>query len=135
MADVPEKVVADKLATALSLVVGTTIFKGQPKPPSSTIPHKAIFCMPRAGRAPVPYLGGSSAKDQKYPRVQVFVRGDVDEEEGALTLARSCLEALHKAALPGYVGCVAQQSEPTPAGFDDTNHPLFSVNVELWLVD
>ena len=129
----PDLDVANLLATAGFGTVGTTIFRGQVRPPKAPIPHAALFVLASGGSNPEPYfsVSGSSASFYRC-NVQVRVRGEVEGFGAAQTKAVAVRTALHLATLAGYVRCAVNQSLPYYLGMDDTEHPEFSVNATLW---
>jgi hypothetical protein len=125
--DVATKLAADGVGT-----VGTTIFRGGTRPASSLIPHAAIFVVPRGGTLDTMINGG--AQDYSRPSVQVIIRGDVGTYIATQVKATACLTSLHKSTISGYFQVLARTPEPLYLGLDDTEHPMFSVNVELFKI-
>lgn len=127
----PDLDIASRLQAAGVGTVGTNIFRGQVRPPSSTIPHAALFVAPTGGAAPQPFLD-AGATDYRTPTVQILIRGDVGTYITTHGKAVSALDAVHKQTVSGYFQVLARTPEPLYLGLDDTEHPLFSVNVELF---
>jgi hypothetical protein len=107
--------------------LGTNLFAGPMRAVSSKIPHRAIFVLTYGGPSPLDKFSGTSI--QRHA-VQVMVRGAPDAFSVAQADAAACREALHLATISGYLRCAAIQ--PAYLGLDDTEHPLFSLNLELW---
>ena len=126
--------VATRLQAAGVGTVGTDIFRGGMRPPSSLIPHRAIFVTPSGGTGPSPLLETASGEDYFRPRVQIFIRGNVGAYILTQTLAESCITALHKSTISGFFQVLATNPEPLYLGLDDTEHPMFSVNIELYKI-
>jgi hypothetical protein len=131
----PERVVADRLvATVTGLILGGSAngntFAGPEQPPSSLIPHSAVFCVCYSGEA-TPYLG--TGTDARSFAVQVLIRGNVEDYEGAATRAYLCWQTLQRflPVVTGYIDCLCMQGGPVYIGKDDTEHPRFVVNVNL----
>ena len=129
----PDLNVATLLDGAGLGTVGTDIFIGGMRPPSSTIPKAALFVLPTGGIGPLPLLDGGAA-DYSRPTVQILIRGDVGAYIVTQTKARDCLAAVQKATMAGYFQVLARNADPLYLGLDDTEHPIFSVNVELSLI-
>jgi hypothetical protein len=125
--------IATKLQTAGVGTVGTNIFRGGLRVPSSLIPHAALFVLPQGGGGPEPLVDGG-ARDYTRPTVQVLIRGNVGTFLTTQTTAESVLNALHKSTISGYFQVLARTPQPLYLGLDDTEHPMFSVNVELFKV-
>lgn len=123
--------IAAKLQTAGVGTVGTNIFRGGTRVPSALIPEACIFVVPRGGIGPTPMVDGGS-QDYSRPNVQVIIRGNVGTYVTTQTTATSVLTALHKSTISGYFQVLARTPEPLYVGLDDTEHPVFSVNVELY---
>lgn len=129
----PDLDVATRLQTAGVGTVGTDIFTSGMRPPSDQIPHAALFVIPTGGTGPEPLLD-AGAKDYFRPTVQIMIRGDVGAYITTRTKAKSALDAVHKATVSDYFQVLARTPQPLYLGLDDTEHPLFSVNVELFRV-
>lgn len=130
----PDLDIATRLQTAGVGTVGTDIFRGglrAPKPP--TIPHAAIFVIPTGGSGPQT-LVDAGAENYSIPTVQILIRGDVGTYITTNTTAASCITAVHQSTVSGYFQVLARTPQPLYLGLDDTEHPMFSVNVELFRV-
>jgi hypothetical protein len=115
-----------------SLTLGTDLFEGPQRPPSSLIPHAVTFVIATGGPVNAPYMNDS--QDHRVNTIQVLTRGSVGDYDGALAQARASRAALHRADLasyPGYFGIVVREPDPVFLGFDDTEHPRFTFNVQL----
>lgn len=108
-------------------VLAANLFAGPVRPVSGVIPHRSIFVLEYGGLAPLDKFNGTPIQRHS---VQVMVRGNVDAFSVAQADAKACRDALHLATLSGYLRCAALQ--PAYLGLDDTEHPLFSLNLELW---
>lgn len=125
--------IASRLQSAGVGTVGTDIFRGAMRAPSSQIPNAALFVVPTGGGGPDP-LVDAGASDYSRPTVQILVRGDVGTYITTQTTATSALTAVHKSTIAGFFQVLARTPEPLYLGLDDTEHPLFSVNVELFKI-
>ena len=119
----------DAVATSplSAYTLGTNLFAGPVRPVSTVIPHRAIFVLTYGGPAPLDKFSGVSIQRHS---VQVMLRGNADAFSVAQADAKACRDALHLATIAGYMRCAAIQ--PAYLGLDDTEHPLFSLNLELW---
>lgn len=118
---------------------GANLFIGPERPPTSIVPHAAVFCRAYGGPAPVPTMGSTNPSWFRS-RVQVLIRSEPDSVTGAFTTAqtraRAIMDALTLPALSGafatYLRCQVLDSHPTYLGQDSTDHHRFTVNAELW---
>lgn len=119
----------DAVATSplSAYTTGVNLFAGPTRQPSSVIPHRAIFVLSYGGPEPLDKFSGVSIQRHS---VQVMLRGNVDAFSVAQADAKACRDALHLATISGYLRCAALQ--PAYLGLDDTEHPMFSLNLELW---
>lgn len=132
----PDAAVVTHLAAAgLGLTAGTNLFRGTMRPVAAGVPALAVFVAETGGPPPVPYIDAAVNGDTWHFDVQVMIRGNRETTAAARTLARNIRNSLHRATITGYLSVVAQQSAPTPLGFDESERPLFSVNVRLVGVD
>jgi len=125
--------IATRLAAAGVGTVGTDIFRGGLRKPSALIPQASIFVLPTGGGGPSPLLN-AGATDFTRPTVQMLVRGNVGTYITTQTKAQAALDAVHKSTIAGYFQVLARTPQPLYLGLDDTEHPMFSVNVELFKV-
>lgn len=107
--------------------LATNLFAGPVRPISAVVPHRAIFVLTYGGPSPLDKFSGVSIQRHS---VQVMLRGNPDAFSVAQADAKACRDALHLATIAGYMRCAAIQ--PVYLGLDDTEHPLFSLNLELW---
>lgn len=125
MSHVPHKDLAAYLDTQLaSLTLATNLFTG----PLTDKPDECVALIPSPGRE-----SQGVHSDQShlwYPGVQVIVRSKPHDYDGGYTLARTVLTTLHRAAVSGYWDVVCRQSSPIPAGQDQRNRYLFTINLE-----
>ena len=119
----------DAVATSplSAYTLGTNLFAGPVRPVSTVIPHRAIFVLTYGGPAPLDKFSGVSIQRHS---VQVMLRGNADAFSVAQADAKACRDALHLGTVTGYMRCAALQ--PVYLGLDDNEHPLFSLNLELW---
>lgn len=130
----PETVIADKIATATGLVVGTGIFKGPPRPwkaPTSLIPRNAVFVYSMMSFKPEQYIGIGQAL--RTFRITLFVRRRQDDFEAGQALTRDIWEALNQADVTasGYVGCLMAESDAQYIGMDDVDDHRWSMTAKL----
>lgn len=130
----PDNDIAARLQTAGVGTVGTNIFRGGMRPVSAQIPHASIFVLPTGGVGPTPFLDAGST-DFYRPTVQILIRGNVGSYITTFNTAKSCITAVHKSTIAGYFQVLARTPDPLYLGLDDTEHPMFSVNVELFYTD
>lgn len=133
----PDQAVAEYLDAVVTsplsfYTLGTNLFRGPIRAPSTTtfalIPNRAIFVLAYGGPSPLDKFNGEPI--QRHG-VQVMIRGEINTFATTQADARACYDALHLANLNnGYLRCAAIQ--PAYLGFDDTEHPLFSLNLDLW---
>lgn len=119
----------DAVATSplSAYTLGTNLFAGPVRPVSGVIPHRAIFVLTYGGPAPLDKFSGVSIQRHS---VQVMIRSNADAFSVAQADAKACRDALHLGTVTGYMRCAALQ--PVYLGLDDNEHPLFSLNLELW---
>jgi hypothetical protein len=128
-ATLPAAAVVALLSGGNGLTAGTNLFACAELPPDATVPHKAVFAAEYGGLAPMPLIG--VGRDIRSMSVQVMVRGEPDDTDGARTLAWAVWNSLQRTAPNGYIDCLCNQSGPVYLGKDDTEHPKFSVNLSL----
>lgn len=122
----PGLTLAQQVAAALSMVLGTDVFNG----PVREEPARGVWCLTYGGRAPDDIVG-NPADSYQYPRVQIRVR-DLQENFGSgETLARNVREAIHLLVPAGYIDCRAIESAPLYLGADDFGRHEWAINVEL----
>lgn len=124
---------ATRIAAQTSYVRATDLFEGPKRPyQAGVIPHKAIFCIPtNESRPQRRYLNGASSPVQ-YHNVQVYLRGDVDDWDTHRADVLSVRSAFVDWTPSGYVHARIA-SGPAFLGFDETEHPVATINVEFWL--
>ena len=132
-ATAPEAVVVSRLASQVgSLVSGTNLFRGPERPPApaSGMPHLAVFVRQYGGRNST-NLGNDAG--ERYYRIQVLVRGNVDGRAEAITLAESCLSACNRVdpTETGYIWLTSSDAGWVDLGVDDTEHPRLVFNAQL----
>ncbi len=98
----------------------------------SGIPVRAVFVQADGGPPPNDFKDGGSLG--KRPTVQIMVRGDHEDHEGGLQLARRVLDACtFPAGVEDYHSVMPIQPEPSPLPADDDGHPLWVFGVEMWI--
>ncbi len=129
-ADPPELIICNRIdAQIASLTAGTNLFQGPSRPPSNVVPHAAVFVAPYGGQSS-PDMGVPS--DDRFFKCQVRVRGNVDDWPTARTLTRSIITALDRYAPgSGWVEIRVLDAGPIDLGIDDTEHPIFVLNVRI----
>ena len=122
---------AGKIAGPRTLVLGASLYACEPIV-DGTIPVEAVFVWSAAGFAPVPYMG--VAVSVFYPRIQVRVRSKAKAagaRQEARETARGVLGLLHRAQIPGYVSCLANESEPIHLGENGHGGFEYGLNFDL----
>lgn len=121
-----EAELADHLAAQAGLGVtltrGTNLFAGEL---GGKTPDVSVLIRSTGGAPARTFLGGST---QVEDEIQVVVRGSTNARPATQTLARKCWEALHHAAVAGYVLIEAEQV-PTSMGADGAGRPLYVFNL------
>ena len=127
----PDEDVVAYLATALSLTAGTDVFSGPELDPGTYISHKALFCLADGGPPPQQFNGETTAL--RRSDVSILVRSDEGKFEAGLLFARSVRDAIHYAAITGYIDVRVLQHEPNwVPGEDADKHFRWTVNVQLF---
>lgn len=113
----PELDVANALASALGLSVGTDIKLG-PRQSIGTPGNDAatLWVTTAGGTGPAPFMPQASQGSWFDATVQVMVLGAADDQSAGWTKARQVRDALHCKAPSGYVMCLAQTAEPLYLG-------------------
>lgn len=131
----PADVIVGMLANVSGMQVppasDANLFSGPEQPPGPYIPHAAVFCVGYGGSYPITLLGVS--QDIRGFDVQVLVRGEPDNYANAQSLAYTLWQSLQRVTAPsaGYIDVLCKQSGPIYLGQDDTEHPRFTINVQL----
>lgn len=113
---------------------GQNLFRGYvraPSPDGVTVPNTALFVLARGGGRPVHYKNADGTKDRLFASVTLFVRADPNHFEDGEDLARAAWKLLQRNIPTGYVECHCLTSEPEYVGLDDTEHPIWTINLEL----
>ena len=120
------------VATYLAMTCTSGVYSGPPRPPENGIPARAVFVFPTGGRKAGNYCGGVT-KVERRSSLQIRVRGDQDDWDGGLLLARQVRDAIHHADsdLDAYTSIEVNESEPSPLGKDHQGLPEWSMNVEV----
>ena len=131
----PEVVISDKIHAAVSsLVVGTNMFLGPPKPwkiPTTAIPRNAVFVYSMLSFRPEQYIGtGEAFRDF---RIYIFVRQAQDQFATGQALTRDIWVALNQANVTssGYVGCLMAESDAQYLGMDDVDDHRWVLTARL----
>ena len=129
-ADPPELVVVTRIDSQIaSLAAGTNLFQGPSRPPSSVIPHLCVNVQSYGGRS---HADMGVSREDRFYRLQVRVRGNVDGYAEARTLAREIITALDRYAPgSGWVEIRVSDAGPIDLGIDDTEHPIFVINLTI----
>jgi len=131
MATAPDSdVVTQLVAAGIGLVSGTNLWRGPERAAGTGVPAKSVFVLASGGYPPRPFLGPSST-DMRRSTVQITVRSDAQDFDGGQTLVRAVRNAIHKAAVAGYVDIRVRESEPNYLGQDEAARHLWTVNVEM----
>lgn len=131
MADSPGVAVRKELNSAVGALTYTTnLFDGPVRPPSSGIPHEAVFCLTTGGPKPESQVNANTGPDLKRGSVQVRIRSNAGKFTDGETLANTVWTAIQRATITGYMSVTCAQSEPVYLGQDDTEHHEWSVNVD-----
>lgn len=122
--------IAAFVATACSLTVGTTVFKGAL--PSSPDACMAVYEYP--GVAP-DYVFGVSGVSVEYPRVQIVARGAADDYSTPRSVAETAYRAIAAAAPQSlsstrYLSMMPLQS-PFVLNRDANGRVVIAFNVQL----
>jgi hypothetical protein len=126
MAELDSAVVGRLAAAGLGLTPGVNLFRGRVQPAGGAVPARAVFVLLLGGDASSPYLG--SARDWQVHRVQVRVRGEADDYASGQLLATAVVQALHRAALPGFTFALVDSPCADPIGHDVQGLPEWSVH-------
>jgi len=128
----PQLDIATYIATNIAaLTLGTNCFASSVAVAGEGIPDKAAFVTGTGGFPTITYRDGGNKTGLKRPSVQIWVRSDVEDLSGGLTLVRSVHDAIDMASITGYIEARATTSEPIYLGRDDANHHEWSINVNL----
>jgi hypothetical protein len=125
----PEETLATYVASeGAGLTLGTSFFYG----PVTPDPAECCWIFPTGGPGPTRFLGETEV--EKHYTMQVRVRGDKQDFDGGLLLARAVSDALHAAindaTFAAYLDIIPLQSQPIYLGQDDHGLPEWSQNVE-----
>jgi hypothetical protein len=106
---------------------GANIIIGPMKPPSQYVPVESIWIISTGGAAPDHVFGGMYTIQK--PTVQILVRGSPNDYKGSKGLAQSVYDALNGAEPEGVWPILPMQSEPVWVGPDESNRPIWSINL------
>lgn len=127
----PALTVATFLQTAGHGTLGTNIFIGPPRDPSTVVPNKCVFVIATGGAAPQPYLE-ISGDAFRQADLQIFIRGNVGEFAAGETYTKAIFESVQFPSLSGFIDCRPTNSYPLWIGFDPLDHPRWTVNMVFW---
>lgn len=128
--DPPELIVCNRIDSQItSLTAGTNLFQGPSRPPSSVIPHLCVNVQAYGGRSSADM---GRPEDDRFYKLQVRVRGNVDGYAEARTLAREIITAIDRYAPgSGWVEIRVTDAGPIDLGVDETEHPIFVINLRI----
>lgn len=121
-------------APGILLSYGRNVFRGYSRAPTNdgfTVPHTAIFVLTTGGVRPIHYKSVDVTKDRLFADVSVLIRYDVNNFEDGEDFARSVWKLLQRDVPINYLECHCLNSEPIYGGLDDTEHPRWTINLEL----
>ncbi len=127
----PEEDLATYIDANTSLVLGTNLFHGPPKPPGDNIPHEAVFVFPSGGPAPSAFNGETTALRESA--LQIRIRGDKEDNKfkNGLILSRAVRDAVHYASIANYIDVRVEETDPVYLGEDDAGHPEWTVTASM----
>lgn len=109
------------------LTSGTNLFAGQMRPDDTSPSDPSVFLLNTGGSAPSAYVNTGGLF---FPTVQVMIRGAPDALEAGENLSRAVFNALHWLIPTGYIAVRARESQPFALGFDESNRPMWVINLE-----
>lgn len=120
----------------IPLSLGVNLFRGYVRAPVSAsigeVPAIAVFVLCLGGTKPVHYMSSPSQRtDRLYASVRVFVRMEPNRFGDGEDMARSVWRLLQRNIPNGYLECKCEMSEPEFLGPDDTEHPVWTINLRL----
>lgn len=135
MATQPDLDIVNRLDSQVaSLTKNTNLFRSKVRAISGQIPSVAAFCLASGGPPPQGYADGT-AINRRYSGVQIRVVALANTDNNFKTgqdLAKECRDAVHHAALSGYIDVRVLETEPIYIGENNDRHHEWSINVELW---
>lgn len=108
-------------------VANTSIFVGPVR--DDVVRGYSVWVLPTGGMPPEPDIAGPSGADLRRRRVQVRVRGAINEHATAYAKAEAVFEALHKRQPAGYVSWLCD--EPVYISLDQSDRSDWSINVTV----
>lgn len=122
----------DYLASAVgALTEGTNLFEGPVREVSTGIPDAAVFCLVAGGPAPLPFVAGGSSVEERTHTIMVRVRSNPGEFQNGQTLAHSVRDAMHRAAVSGYLDVTIRECDPAYLGSDDEKRHMWSISADM----
>lgn len=106
----------------------SNVFAGTEKPPNQYIPQASIFCAEYGGGQPESMFGTSEQIHTIL--VQIMVRSDPDDEQGALNTARQVYDSIRNTT-PGGVMVVRPNAPPIRLGVDEDRIYRFTINISI----
>lgn len=99
-------------------------------------PDAAVVVHQYEGQSPL-FTMGASVSALERPKIQVMVRGGIEDYPGAYSTAVAVRNALGgfqspSASMPGVIR-IEPLGTPNPTGFDQVNRPRFTVNFQIHL--
>lgn len=136
MSITPEKAIAELIECKVTeLKLSKNLFRGPVRPPTKgKIPEEAVFVLDTGGLEPQYCIGDKTGVAILRCFVQVSVRSCVGEYVSGRDLADKVLTAMHSyPANPtkGLLNIQPRESCPNYLGRDDTEHHLWSMNLEI----
>lgn len=138
-APIPEKIIAQAIAAAISgWTFGTQVKTGTKRSPAEP-GNKAVRCwvVPYAEDA-MPYMPAREFGSLFDTRIQATVLGEANHEEAGLALARQVRDAIHARDIAGLVSAVLVPGigGPNYLGVNENSQPMWSINWKVtyqWL--
>jgi hypothetical protein len=131
--DIAAVLVAATTVFSPALAMDTDIKYGPPRAPLSAGNTARIWIIPYGGQEPDPLINAAVDGSIYYSKVQIVVRGLVEDYMGSLTLARKIRDALHTKHPSTYISLRALSSEPIYLGIDEINEHRWTISFEaMW---
>lgn len=115
------------------LTAGVNLFIGRIP---AEAPDAVVVVHQYEGQSPL-FTMGEAISALERPKIQVMVRGGIEDYPGAYTTAVAVRNALAgfqtpSASLPGVIR-IEPLGTPNPTGFDQVNRPRFTLNFQIHL--
>lgn len=118
-------------STVLTYAAGGNLTIGPLPQVDATVGNTHVAVLTTGGPPPRPLMGPAANDNIFVARVQVNVRGPMDNFDVGEGLARACLKKMHLAALSGYLDCLAQETEPNYVGRDERGPHRWTFNLAV----